>query len=70
MENAKLIGRVRALALGATALALWAGPASAQDRPHKEAQMQAVQLRIPESMGVEHAKIHDRLIEATSVARA
>ena len=70
MENTKLIGRVRALALGATALALWAGPASAQDHPHKEAQMQAVQLRIPESMRVEHAEIHDRLVEATNASGA
>lgn len=68
MENMSFIGRAGALALGAIALVLCAAPASAQDHPHKEAHMQAIQLRIPESMQVEHAEIHERLVEATKLS--
>lgn len=70
MESRKLICRAGALALAGIALGPGVGPATAQDHPQREARMQAVQLRIPESMRVEHAEIHDRLVEATNASGA
>lgn len=69
MKNIKLlIGRAGVVVLVAIALASSSDRAAAQDHRHQGAQMNAVQLRIPESMQVEHEEIHGALIKATQVS--
>ena len=70
MGNADLLVRARALQIVAIAFAVWTSPVLAQDHQHKEAKMQAAELRIPESMRVEHEEIHGRLVEATKLTGA
>ena len=57
--------RITAAALIATGLVV-TGVARAQDKRHAEGRMETTSLlRIPESMHVEHAEIHDALVRAT-----
>ena len=65
MRDVKLITGRSASLLMAIVFGLSVHQASAQDHGHKEAGMKAVQFPIPESMRVEHAEIHGRLVDAT-----